>query len=83
MQTDLPANGWTKVFLPNSNGTQTGYVPTNCLNGTSTTDPVADLAAPTFNGYFYNSDTTTATLMWNGVSGAEGYEASIQINGKW
>ena len=83
MQTDLPASGWTKVFLPNSNGTQIGYVPTNCLNGTSTTDPVADLAAPTFNGYFYNSDTTTATLMWNGVSGAEGYEASIQINGKW
>ena len=83
MQTDLPANGWTKVFLPNSNGTQIGYVPTNCLNGTSTTDPVADLAAPTFNGYFYNSDTTTATLMWNGVSGADGYEASIQINGKW
>jgi hypothetical protein len=83
MQTDLPANGWTKVFLPNSNGTQIGYVPTNCLNGTSTSDPVADLAAPTFNGYFYNSDTTTATLMWNGVSGAEGYEASIQINGKW
>ena len=83
MQTDLPANGWTKVFLPNSNGTQIGYVPTSCLNGNSSSDPVADLAAPTFNSYFYNSDTNSATLMWNGVSGAEGYEASIQIDGKW
>ena len=35
MQTDLPASGWTKVFLPNSNGTQIGYVPTNCLNGSA------------------------------------------------
>ena len=31
MQTDLPANGWTKIFLPNSNGTQVGYVPTSCV----------------------------------------------------
>ena len=28
MQTDIPANGWTKVFVPDSNGTKTGYVPT-------------------------------------------------------
>ncbi|SFD03849.1 dockerin type I domain-containing protein [Ruminococcus albus] len=83
MQTDLPSGGWTKVFLPNTNGTQVGYVPTNCLNGDSGSDPVADLAAPTLNSYFYYSDTTTATFMWNAVSGADGYEASIQINGKW
>ena len=85
MQTDLPANGWTKIFLPNSNGTQIGYVPTSCVSADSNTqtEQKADLAAPTFNSYFYNSDTTTATLMWNAVSGAEGYEASIQIDGKW
>ncbi|WP_296793155.1 dockerin type I domain-containing protein [Ruminococcus sp.] len=83
LQTDLPTNGWTKIFLPNSNGTQVGYVPTSCLSSNTNTDPVADLAAPTFSSYFYNSDTTTATLMWNAVSGAEGYEASIQIDGKW
>ena len=28
MQTDIPYNGWTKVFVPSSGGTQTGYVPT-------------------------------------------------------
>ncbi len=85
MQTDLPANGWTKIFLPNSNGTQIGYVPTSCVSADTNTqtEQKADLAAPTFNSYFYNSDTTTATLMWNAVSGAEGYEASIQIDGKW
>jgi hypothetical protein len=83
VQTDLPTNGWTKIFLPNSNGDQYGFVPTNCLSSSTSTDPVADLAAPTFNGYFYSSNTTTATLIWNTVSGANGYEASIQINGKW
>ena len=85
LQTDLPSNGWTKIFLPNSGGTQVGFIPTSCVNTDSSTktDPTTDLAAPTFGSYYYSSDNNSATIMWNPVSGAEGYEASMQIDGKW
>ena len=46
-------------------------------------DPKTDLAAPTFGSYYYYSDMHSATIMWNAVTGAEGYEASIQIGDKW
>ncbi|WP_294473743.1 dockerin type I domain-containing protein [uncultured Ruminococcus sp.] len=31
IQTDLPENGWTRVFVPNSNGMQRGYIPSDRL----------------------------------------------------